>query len=308
MSQYSNIYESQQFTLPFLERIFELATAIREDASKYQLPGKVLATLFYEPSTRTRLSFESAMLRLGGSVISTEMAKEFSSHSKGETLEDSIKVVANYADIIALRHHEIGAAKRAAGASSVPVINAGDGAGQHPTQALLDLYTIVSKFGQIDGLTIAMVGDLLYGRTTRSLCYLLGRFFKVKLIFVAPPICGMGGDITTFLTEHDVPWTEESDLASVVAQADCIYMTRVQKERFLDMDAYGEAAARYSIDAELMKLAKPSAIVMHPLPRLAEISTDTDDDPRMVFFEQAGNGLWVRMALIYLLLAEGETS
>lgn len=308
MSQYSNIYESQQFTLPFLERVFELATAIREDSSKYQLPGKVLATLFYEPSTRTRLSFESAMIRLGGAVISTEMAKEFSSHSKGETLEDSIKVVANYADVIALRHHEIGAAKRAAFASKVPVINAGDGAGQHPTQALLDLYTIVSKFQTIDGLTIAMVGDLLYGRTTRSLCYLLGRFYKVKLIFVAPPICSMGEDITSFLTEHNVPWEEESDLATAVGKADCIYMTRVQKERFLDMDAYEEAAQKYSIDQAMMELAKPNSIVMHPLPRLSEISTETDGDPRMVFFEQAGNGLWVRMALIYMLLAEGEVS
>ena len=304
VTQLSHVYESQQFTLAFLERIFELATAIQKDPTKFQIPGKVLATLFYEASTRTRLSFEAAMLRLGGSVISTEMAKEFSSHSKGETLEDTIKVVSKYADIIALRHHEIGAAKRAAGASGVPVINAGDGAGQHPTQALLDLFTIKSKFGSIDGLTIAMVGDLLYGRTTRSLCYLLGRFYKIKLIFVAPPICRMGEDILTFLDEHGVDWTDEPSLEIAAAQADCIYMTRVQKERFLDMEGYEEAAAKYKIDNQLMSHAKANAIVMHPLPRLSEIDVETDDDPRMVFFEQAGNGLWVRMALIYSLLMD----
>ncbi|OGH01829.1 MAG: aspartate carbamoyltransferase [Candidatus Lambdaproteobacteria bacterium RIFOXYD1_FULL_56_27] len=306
MTHLAHVYESQQFTQPFLEKVFALADAMRVDPGPYQLPGKVLATLFYEASTRTRLSFEAAMLRLGGAVISTEMAREFSSHSKGETLEDTIKVVSNYADVIALRHYEIGAAKRAALASKVPLINAGDGAGQHPTQALLDLYTIKRKFGEIDGLTIAMVGDLLYGRTTRSLCYLLGRFYKVKLVFVAPPICKMAGDILSFLDEHQVSWAEETDLEVAAAQADCIYMTRVQKERFLDMGAYQEAAEKYRIDGALMTKAKTNAIVMHPLPRLSEIDVETDSDPRMVFFEQAGNGLWVRMALIYSLLTQGQ--
>lgn len=302
MTELKHLYESQQFTLPFLERIFELADQMRVDPSPYQLPGKVLATLFYEPSTRTRLSFEAAMCRLGGSVIGTEMAKEFSSHSKGETLEDSIKVVSAYCDVIALRHHEIGGAKRAAKVSDVPVINAGDGAGQHPTQALLDLYTIKRQFERIDGLTVVMVGDLLYGRTTRSLCYLLGRFFKVKLIFVAPSICRMADDILQFLDEQGIEWSEETEFAKAAAQADCIYMTRVQRERFLDMGRYEEAANKYRIDPQLMELVKPEAIVMHPLPRLYEISTEVDSDPRIRFFEQAGNGLWVRMALIYDLL------
>ncbi|MDT8446466.1 MAG: aspartate carbamoyltransferase [bacterium] len=304
MTRLSHVYESQQFTLPFLEQIFGLADQMQVDASPYQIPGKVLATLFYEPSTRTRLSFEAAMCRLGGSVIGTEMAKEFSSHSKGETLEDTIKIVSAYADVIALRHHEIGGAKRAASASRVPVINAGDGAGQHPTQALLDLYTIRRHFGEIDGLTVAMVGDLLYGRTTRSLCYLLGRFYKVKMLFVAPPICRMADDILSFLDEQGISWSEEPDLAKAVSQADCVYMTRVQKERFLDMGRYQEAADKYRIDTEMMSHFKNNSIVMHPLPRLNEIDTAVDQDPRMKFFEQAANGLWVRMALIYSLLVD----
>ncbi|OGG94127.1 MAG: aspartate carbamoyltransferase [Candidatus Lambdaproteobacteria bacterium RIFOXYD2_FULL_50_16] len=302
MAALKHVYESQQFTQEFLDQLFILADQMRIDASKHQLPGKILASLFYEPSTRTRLSFEAAMLRLGGQVISTEMAKEFSSHSKGESLEDSIKVIGAYADVIALRHHEIGAAKRAALASSVPLINAGDGAGQHPTQALLDLYTIQRQFGEIDGLTVAMVGDLLYGRTTRSLCYLLGKFYKVKLIFVAPPICRMANDILSFLGEHGVSWSEETDLEKAAAQADCIYMTRVQKERFLDMERYQEAAQKYKIGPSMLEHIRPNAIVMHPLPRLEEISAEVDQDPRMVYFDQAANGLWVRMALIKSLL------
>lgn len=299
-----HITESQQFTLPFMNRIFTLAEEMRQDPKRYQLPGKIMATLFYEPSTRTRLSFETAMLRLGGSVIGSEMAQEFSSHSKGETLQDSIKVISNYADVIAIRYHEIGGAKVAEEASSVPVINAGDGAGQHPTQALLDLYTINRNFGKIDDLTILMVGDLLYGRTVRSLCYLLGRFYRVKLIFVSPPICRMGEDIKTFLDEHEVDWREEEDFDKALGEADCIYMTRIQKERFLDMARFEAASNKYRIDAGKMKLAKESAIVMHPLPRREEIDPAVDDDPRMKYFEQAANGVWVRMALIAYLLDE----
>ena len=295
-----HIVESQQFDRASLSELFDLADKMRIDASPYRLPGKILATIFYEPSTRTRLSFESAMLKLGGSVISTESAKEFSSVSKGESLEDTIKIISQYADIIALRHYEIGAAKSAAAVSPIPIINAGDGAGQHPTQALLDLYTIQRHFEEIDGLTICMVGDLRYGRTVRSLCYFIGRFFRnVKLLFVAPKVCRMAWDIREFLEENNVSYAEEDDLEKALRQSDCIYMTRVQKERFLDMTRYENANNKYKIDSESLQNIKENAIVMHPLPRLNEISSDIDDDPRMIYFEQAANGLWIRMALIH---------
>ncbi len=301
MEHLSHIIESQQFSEYIIDEIFSRADSIRKDAGPFQIPRKILATLFYEPSTRTRLSFESAMLQLGGRVISTENAKEFSSFSKGESLEDSIKVVSGYADIIALRHFEIGAAKRASRVSAKPIINAGDGAGQHPTQALLDLYTIKSYFENINELTICMVGDLRYGRTTRSLCYLLGRFTKARIIFVAPEICRMAADIRTFLDDNGVRW-EERDFKQGLAEADCIYMTRVQKERFLDMKIYEQAVNQYKIDSSVLPQIKKNAIVMHPLPRESEIAPEVDDDPRMVYFEQAQNGVWVRMALISLML------
>lgn len=303
MDKLKHVVESQQFDKETLDRLFELADILRDDPTRYMLPGKVMASLFYEPSTRTRLSFESAMLRLGGRVISTENAKEFSSFSKGESLEDSIKVISGYADIIALRHFEIGAAKRAAAASSIPVVNAGDGAGQHPTQALLDLYTIQRHFPEVDGLTVAMVGDLRYGRTTRSLCYLLGRFFKVNIIFVAPNICRMAEDIKSFLDKQNCQW-EELEFEKAVSMADCIYMTRVQKERFLHMENYEKAANRYQINNSSLPRIKENAIVMHPLPRQKEINPEVDDDPRMIYFEQAQNGVWIRMALILMLLSE----
>lgn len=303
MVKLQHVYASQQFELEYLEGIFDLADKMRENPSFYQLPGKILATVFYEPSTRTRLSFETAMLRLGGNVIGTENAREFSSVSKGESLEDSIKVISNYADIIALRHYDVGAAKAASKVSSVPIINAGDGAGQHPTQAVLDLYTIQRRFKKIDGLTICMVGDLRYGRTVRSLCYFIGRFYKnVKLIFVAPKVCEMAWDIKQFLDEMNVSWVEEENFHKAMEQADCIYMTRVQRERFLDMKRYEEACNHFRIDESTLPHIKDDAIVMHPLPRLDEICSKIDDDPRMIYFEQAENGTWTRMALIAKLL------
>lgn len=302
MNTFKHVIESQQFDLNSLNRVFDLADKIRDNVGAYQCPGKILATLFYEPSTRTRLSFETAMLRLGGSVISTEKAKEFSSYTKGESLEDTIKVISKYADIIALRHHEIGAAKIAQQVSSVSVINAGDGAGQHPTQALLDLYTIKRYFSAIDGLTISMVGDLMYGRTTRSLCYLLGRFFKVKMIFVAPSVCRMAKDILDFLDENGIQWEERDDFVGALKESDCVYMTRMQKERFLDMNRFEEISSEYRIDKTTICHLKEKSIVMHPLPRQDEINPEIDDDPRMVFFDQASNGIWIRMALITMLL------
>src|SRR5579871_2497263 len=206
-----------------------------------RLQGRVMAALFYEPSTRTRLSFESAMLRLGGRTMGTDNAREFSSAAKGETLEDTIRIVAGYSDVIVLRHQEEGAARRAAAVSDVPVINAGDGAGQHPTQSLLDLFTIQDELGRIDGITVAMVGDLANGRTVRSLAYLLSKFRDVRLVFVAPPAVRMGDDIKRHLDENGISWREESDLGAVLPAADVVYQTRIQKERFGSDEEYQAA-------------------------------------------------------------------
>jgi aspartate carbamoyltransferase catalytic subunit len=265
--------------------------------------SRIMGTLFYEPSTRTRFSFETAMHRLGGHVISTENAGEFSSAAKGETLEDTIRMLNGYADVIVIRHKEVGSAKRAAAASRVPVINAGDGAGQHPTQALLDLYTIRKEIGAIDGLRIAMVGDLAQGRTVRSLTYLLSKFKNVTIYFVAPPLLKMKEDILEHLREHSVPYIEETDLDKVLPEVDVVYQTRIQKERFGDRIAdYEKCRGIYIIDQESLRLMKPKSIIMHPLPRLEEIAMEVDQDSRAAYFRQAQNGLYVRMALLTMVL------
>jgi len=262
-----------------------------------------MATLFYEPSTRTRFSFETAMYRLGGSVISTENAAEFSSVAKSETLEDTVRILNGYADVLVLRHHEVGSAKRAASVSRIPVINAGDGAGQHPTQALLDLYTIHKEIGSIDGLRIAMVGDLAQGRTVRSLTYLLSKFQNIRIYFVAPPLLKMKEDILDHLRERQVWYAEETDLDKVLSEVDVVYQTRIQKERFGDRIAdYEQCRGVYVISSESLRLMKATAIVMHPLPRLDEIAMEVDRDPRAAYFRQAQNGLYVRMALLSLVL------
>jgi aspartate carbamoyltransferase catalytic subunit len=242
------------------------------------------------------------MLRLGGSVITTENAREFSSAAKGESLSDSTRIMNGYADVIVMRHNEAGSAARASEISCIPVINAGDGAGQHPTQALLDMYTIVDAFPEKNSLKIAMVGDLRYGRTVRSLSYLLTKYENVEIIFVSPPVCKMEGDIKAYLDKSNVPWREETDLAKVAPEVDCVYMTRIQKERFHDPEDYKTAAGRYILTPERVRTMKPDAIIMHPLPRVDEIPKEVDDDPRARYFQQAMNGLYVRMALLYLLL------
>jgi aspartate carbamoyltransferase catalytic subunit len=268
-----------------------------------ELKGRIMASLFYEPSTRTRLSFEAAMLRLGGEALGTESAGEFSSVAKGETLEDTVKIVAAYCDVIVLRHFDVGASKRAAAISPVPVINAGDGPGQHPTQALLDLYTINKELGRLDGLRIAMVGDLANGRTVRSLSYLLSKYDGVELVFVAPPAVAMGRDIKTHLQERGVPYTETEDLDSVLPDVDVVYQTRIQKERFGNrMAEYRRVSGIYVMDARTMALMRPDAVLMHPLPRVGEISHEVDRDPRAAYFRQAQNGLYIRMALLSMLL------
>src|SRR5579859_4422137 len=262
-SRLRHVIESQQFSRSLLEELFARADEMKSEPHRFsgRLNGQVMAALFYEPSTRTRLSFEAAMLRLGGRTIGTDNAREFSSASKGETLEDSMRIVSGCADVIVLRHNEEGAARRAAAVSSVPVINAGDGPGQHPTQALLDLYTIRDELGHIDGLRIAMVGDLANGRTVRSLTYLLSKFRDLRIAFVAPPQVAMRQDIKDHLDEHRVPWTETQDLDAVLPQVDVVYQTRIQKERFPDEASYLAVKGIYRVDARALSLMQKSAIV-----------------------------------------------
>ena len=304
-SRLRHVVESQQFSRSFLEDLFSRAEEIKREPHRFmgRLNGQVMAALFYEPSTRTRLSFEAAMLRLGGQTMGTDNAREFSSAAKGETLEDTIRIVSGYADVIVLRHNEDGAAKRAASVSSVPVINAGDGKGQHPTQALLDLYTIRDELGRIDGVRVAMVGDLANGRTVRSLTYLLSKFREIKVWFVAPPAVAMRDDIKEHLDEHGIPWVETEDLESVLPEVDVVYQTRIQKERFDDPEAYNAVKGVYRIDADSMARMRKYAILMHPLPRVDEIAPEVDDDPRSAYFRQARNGLHIRMALLDRLLS-----
>lgn len=305
----SHVVESQQFDRPLLEQIMVIAEAMEEVAhsgGNDELHGRIMATLFYEPSTRTRLSFEAAMLRLGGGVLGTESASQFSSVAKGETLEDTIRIVSGYCDVVVLRHFDIGASRRAANVSTVPVINAGDGPGQHPTQALLDLYTISKERGAIDGVRIAMVGDLANGRTVRSLSYLLSKFDDVHITFVAPAAVAMGTDIKAHLLERGIEFRETEDLDAVLPEVDVVYQTRIQKERFADrMDEYRRVSGVYVMDAAALAKMRPDAVLMHPLPRVDEIREEVDADPRATYFRQARNGLYIRMALLRMLLSSG---
>jgi aspartate carbamoyltransferase catalytic subunit len=301
-----HVIRSQQFDRKTLEKIFALATSLQNRFDD-SLRHKVMATLFYEPSTRTRLSFESAMLRLGGGVISTENAREASSATKGETLEDTIKIVNQYADIIVLRHFDAGSALRASQVSHIPIINAGDGAGQHPTQAILDLYTIERELGGIDGIHLAGVGDLRYGRTIRSLAYLLGKFNNVRMTFVSPPELKMGDDIKSYLKRHNVTFDETENLASVISSADVVYQTRIQKERFPDVEEYERLKDSFIITRSLVDSMKAKAILMHPLPRVNEIEREVDSSPHAMYFKQAGYGVLVRMALLKMLIGGKET-
>ena len=304
-SRLRHVVESQQFSRPLLEDLFARADEMKREPHRFmgRLAGQVMAALFYEPSTRTRLSFEAAMLRLGGQTMGTDNAREFSSAAKGETLEDTIRIVSGYADVIVLRHSEEGAAKRASAVSDVPIINAGDGPGQHPTQALLDLYTIRTELHRVDGVRVAMVGDLANGRTVRSLAYLLSKFKDIKVWFVAPAQVAMRDDLKAHLDEHRVRWVETQDLDAVLPEVDVVYMTRIQKERFTDPAAYDAVRGIYRMDAKAMARMRSNAILMHPLPRVDEISPEVDGDPRSAYFRQARNGLHVRMALLDRILS-----
>ena len=264
------------------------------------LQGKILANMFFEPSTRTRMSFETAMKRLGGNVVNLGDVKS-SSAVKGETLYDTMRMVDGYCDIAALRHPQQGAAQYAADACGIPIMNGGDGAGHHPTQTLLDLFTIRQSHGRLDGLTVALVGDLRYGRTVHSLSHALARF-DCELIFISPTQLSMPTDIVSDLTESGAKITETSDLYSVIPDADVIYMTRIQKERFPDDDEYEKVAGIYKLTVADLAGAKGEMIVMHPLPRVNEISPDVDKSRHARYFEQAFNGVVARMALMCKLL------
>ncbi len=297
-----HVITAEQFDRDLLDVLFRRATAldgVRDD----RLAHRIMATLFYEPSTRTRLSFESAMLRLGGAVIGTEAARTFSSAIKGETLEDTVRMVSTYADLIVLRHDEAGAAARAASVASVPVVNAGDGPGEHPTQALLDLYTIERELGRVEGVRVAFCGDLRFGRTARSLALLLALYPGVRMTFVAPPVIQVGGDILARLEARGVECRLAEQLTDVLDDVDVVYQTRVQKERFTDPLEYEQARTAIRIDGAIMRQLPATAIVMHPLPRVDEIAPEVDADPRAAYFRQAANGVAIRMALLEMLLA-----
>ncbi len=314
-----HVLRAQQFDPQSLDRVFQearLAEEIINAGGSNLLKGKIVLTLFYEPSTRTRLSFEFATYHLGGRVLSSEAAREFSSAAKGESIEDTIRVVCRYRPAaIVIRHYQEGAAERAASVAAdprtrgpIPVFNAGDGPGQHPTQALLDAYTVWRHRGTLEGATVAVAGDLLYGRTARSLCYLLAKYPGVSVRMVAPHEVQMKEDLLAYLRRHRVPVTQTGDLAAAVRGADVLYVTRIQKERFgADQETYERVRDAFSVTPQILAGLPSHAIVMHPLPRVegprSELPTAVDADPRVVIFDQTEAGMYIRMALLRLTCA-----
>ncbi|MGP1582255.1 MAG: aspartate carbamoyltransferase [Porphyromonas endodontalis] len=278
-------------------RILDRATLFERNPNRDFLQGRVVATLFFEPSTRTRLSFETAVCRLGGKVIGFSDAST-SSSTKGETLKDTIKIVSNYADAIVMRHYLEGAAQYATEVSPVPIINAGDGSNQHPSQTLLDLYSIRQTQGSLEQRTIVMVGDLKYGRTIHSLIEGM-QPFSPRFIFVAPKELALPEEYRSYCREHNIPFEEVTEFTSeVIAEADILYMTRVQRERFSDPEEYERVKNVYILDRELLCLAKPNLKILHPLPRVQEIVQEVDDHPAAYYFRQALNGLYVRQSIL----------
>ncbi len=298
-----HLLSPMDFTTEELDKLFDLANDIENNKAKYAhaCDGKILATCFYEPSTRTRLSFESAMLRLGGQVLGFSDAGS-SSASKGESVSDTIRVISGYADICAMRHPKEGAPMVAAEKSLIPVINAGDGGHQHPTQTLTDLLTIRSLTGSIKNFTIGLCGDLKFGRTVHSLIHALVRYEGINFIFISPEELKVPDYITEELKAHNIPYEEVTNLETVMPQLDFLYMTRVQRERFFNEEDYIRLKDFYILDTAKMALAKPNMLVLHPLPRVNEISVEVDKDPRAAYFKQAQYGVYVRMALILTLL------
>jgi aspartate carbamoyltransferase catalytic subunit len=295
-----HLIESQQLTVPLLMELFNRSRGMERVVARggtldYQ--NRILATMFYRPSTRTRFCFEAAMHRLGGKVLSTEHAGTFSSEVEAEQVEDSIRIIGSYSDVIVVRHPEEGGARRAANVSPVPVINAGDGdGGQHPTQALLDLYTIYRERPLV-GLSVAIIGELDKGRTARSLAYLLAKFERVKIFFVSPAELQMKPDILEYLDDHGVQYELESDIDRVIGEVDVVYQTRIRPERVRDR----QELQRYAINSTILRKMKSDALILHPLPRTVELDKTVDDDPRALYFKQAANGLFVRMALLTML-------
>ncbi|MCR5655322.1 MAG: aspartate carbamoyltransferase [Lachnospiraceae bacterium] len=291
------------FSVEELDKLFDLANDIEKNPEKYakKCAGKKLATCFYEPSTRTRLSFEAAMINLGGSVIGFSDANS-SSAAKGESVSDTIRVISCFADICAMRHPKEGAAMVAAGKSKIPVINAGDGGHQHPTQTLTDLLTIRSLKGKLDHFTIGLCGDLKFGRTVHSLINALSRYEGIRFVFISPEELRVPDYITEMLREKDIPYAEVIKLEEVIGALDLLYMTRVQRERFFNEEDYVRLKDFYILDKKKLAKANQNMLILHPLPRVNEISVEVDDDPRAVYFEQVQYGVYVRMALILTLL------
>lgn len=291
------------FSTTELDALFDLANDIERNLPKYAhaCDGKILATCFYEPSTRTRLSFESAMLNLGGQVLGFSDANS-SSASKGESVADTIRVISCFADICAMRHPKEGAPMVAASHSDIPVINAGDGGHQHPTQTLTDLLTIRSLKGRLNNFTIGLCGDLKFGRTVHSLINALVRYENIKFVFISPEELRVPDYITEMLTEKGIEYKEAIRLEEIMPELDLLYMTRVQRERFFNEEDYVRLKDFYILNRDKMMLAKPDMLVLHPLPRVNEISVEVDNDPRAVYFKQVQYGVYVRMALILTLL------
>ncbi len=301
-----DILSVNQFSREDLTYIYQVAhemrTMVERVGSFDLLKGKILANLFYEPSTRTSSSFTAAMERMGGSVIPINNV-QYSSVSKGESLPDTVRTLECYADVIVLRHPEVGSCALAAQYAKKPIINAGDGIGEHPTQALLDLFTIFEELGSPEGLSVTLLGDLKNGRTVHSLARLLA-LFNVKLNYVSPEVLNMPEEIFAELGKKNVKQEAFSELGGILPETDVLYVTRVQKERFTNLEEYEQVKDLYVITPETMKAAKPRMIVMHPLPRVGEISMDVDDDPRAAYFRQMEYGMYTRMALLAMVLGK----
>jgi aspartate carbamoyltransferase len=301
-----DILHANQFSKKDIEAVMKVASEFEKELKKKGviplMKGKLLATLFFEPSTRTRLSFEAAMQRLGGGVIALGPV-EGSSVSKGESLADTCRTVAQYTDVIAIRHPKTGSAKEAADAVDIPVINGGDGTGQHPTQALLDVYTIQKEMKTVKNLTVAMVGDLKYGRTVHTLVELL-TLFNCKFYFVSPGALRMPEEITSHVRQQGASVEETEDLRKAALESDVIYMTRIQKERFQDLAEYEKVKGSYIIDAAFLKNLGKDVTILHPLPRVNEINPDVDSYPGAAYFRQMRNGVFIRMALLAMVMGK----
>ena len=302
---FENVIDLEEFTEDKLKRVISLACEIRKNPARYSesCRGKILATLFYEPSTRTQMSFQAAMMRLGGNTLGFDNPMN-SSVAKGESLKDTIKIVSGYADIIAMRHPVEGAAKAASLYSTVPIINAGDGGHLHPTQTLTDLVTLYNEIGRLDRLTIGLCGDLKNGRTVHSLIKTMSHFEGNEFVLISTDDLKVPGYIKSILKATGCKYTELNSLSEAMPMLDVLYMTRIQRERFKSEEEYNKQSGVFVLDTQKLSLGKRTLKVLHPLPRVDEITDEVDNDPRAVYFKQAGYGMYARMALIYLMLNE----